>query len=100
MDAEVIVRRDLLVRHLVMPDGLAGTKEIMEFLAREISPHTYIKEMEHYRPYGRADEHPLGAAFLPPPNIWRPNAWPGRSASLALTVGETLSPAIIDMGGP
>ncbi|MBI4644031.1 MAG: hypothetical protein HY743_10005 [Deltaproteobacteria bacterium] len=38
-------RRGLLVRHLVLPDGLAATKEVMEFLAREISPDTYVNVM-------------------------------------------------------
>lgn len=49
-----IAKRGLLVRHLVMPEGLAGTKEIMEFIAREISPNTYINIMVQYRPSGEA----------------------------------------------
>jgi putative pyruvate formate lyase activating enzyme len=49
----------LLVRHLVLPGGLAGTREIMQFLAREISPHTYVNVMGQYRPCGRAGEHPV-----------------------------------------
>ena len=38
VDEDGVARRGLLVRHLVLPDGLAGTREIMEFLAREVSP--------------------------------------------------------------
>lgn len=44
--------RGLLVRHLVMPDGLAGTREVMRFLADEISPGTYVNIMDQYRPCG------------------------------------------------
>lgn len=45
-----LARRGLLVRHLVLPHGLAGTKEIVSFLAKEISPNTYINIMDQYRP--------------------------------------------------
>ena len=58
LDDDGVARRGLLVRHLVLPDGLAGTKEIMQFLAREISPQTYVNVMGQYRPCGRASEHP------------------------------------------
>lgn len=49
-----IAQRGLLVRHLVMPNGLAGTNEIMHFLAHEISKNTYINIMPQYRPCGVA----------------------------------------------
>jgi putative pyruvate formate lyase activating enzyme len=58
VDDSGVARRGLLVRHLVLPDGLAGTKECMEFLAQEISPNTYVNVMGQYRPCGRAGEHP------------------------------------------
>jgi putative pyruvate formate lyase activating enzyme len=59
LDDAGAARRGLLVRHLVLPGGLAGTREIMEFLAREISPDTYVNVMGQYRPCGRASAHPL-----------------------------------------
>jgi putative pyruvate formate lyase activating enzyme len=46
--------RGLLVRHLVMPEKLAGTGEIMHFLASEISANTYVNIMPQYRPCGSA----------------------------------------------
>ncbi len=58
MDADGIATQGLLVRHLVMPDGLAGTREWMRFLAREISPNTYVNIMDQYRPCGAADGYP------------------------------------------
>jgi len=54
VDSNGIAERGLLVRHLVMPHGVSGIKEVMEFLAREISPHTYVNVMDQYRPCGTA----------------------------------------------
>ncbi len=53
MDEHGLARRGVLVRHLVMPGGVAGTREIMEFLADEVSPHTYVNIMAQYRPAGK-----------------------------------------------
>ena len=53
-----LAERGLLVRHLVMPEGTAGTTEVMNFLAKEISVDTYINIMPQYRPCGRAWESP------------------------------------------
>ena len=54
MDESGLAVRGLLVRHLVMPHGVANTEEIMKFLANEISPNTYVNVMDQYRPCGRA----------------------------------------------
>ena len=53
-----IARRGLLVRHLVLPGGLAGTPEVMRFIADEISRETYVNVMGQYRPCHRAAELP------------------------------------------
>jgi putative pyruvate formate lyase activating enzyme len=45
-----VATRGLLVRHLVLPNGLAGTGEVVRFLSQEISPNTYINIMDQYRP--------------------------------------------------
>lgn len=58
LDADGIATRGLLVRHLVLPDGLAGTAEIARFLAEEISPDTYVNVMAQYRPAYRAAQAP------------------------------------------
>ncbi len=50
--------RGLLIRHLVMPEGLAGTGELMHYIATEISPHSYVNIMSQYRPEYRAGEFP------------------------------------------
>ena len=58
MDNDGVAMRGLLVRHLVMPGGLAGTAQVMRFLAKEISPHTYVNVMNQYHPCGRALDDP------------------------------------------
>ena len=50
--------RGLLIRHLVLPDDLAGTDTTMAFLATEVSPETYINIMGQYRPCYHADDFP------------------------------------------
>ena len=50
--------RGLLVRHLVLPGGLAGTREVLTFIAREISPNIYVNIMDQYRPCGEAWKYP------------------------------------------
>jgi putative pyruvate formate lyase activating enzyme len=48
-----IARRGLLVRHLVMPEGVAGTEAVMKFIAEKVSPDTYVNIMGQYRPEGK-----------------------------------------------
>ena len=56
-DENGIAERGLLVRHLVLPGKSAGTDDVLEFLASEISTNTYVNIMDQYRPCYRADEH-------------------------------------------
>jgi len=58
LDQSGIAQRGLLVRHLVLPGGIAGTDRVLEFLANRISRDTYINLMDQYRPCYRADEYP------------------------------------------
>ena len=58
LDEGGLAARGLLVRHLVMPGGVAGTREVMRFLAREVSPDTYVNLMDQYRPCGLAFSYP------------------------------------------
>ncbi|MGA1848702.1 MAG: radical SAM protein [Thermoplasmatota archaeon] len=50
LDKDGVAVRGLLVRHLVLPNGLAGTRRIVKFLAEEISLDTYLNIMFQYRP--------------------------------------------------
>jgi putative pyruvate formate lyase activating enzyme len=58
LDERGIAQRGLLIRHLVLPDGLAGTRDVMRFLAKEVSSNSYVNVMAQYRPCGRAAEVP------------------------------------------
>lgn len=53
---EGIAKRGLLLRHLVLPQRLAGSFEILDFIKEEISLDTYVNIMEQYRPCYRAGE--------------------------------------------
>jgi putative pyruvate formate lyase activating enzyme len=55
MDENGLARRGVLVRHLVMPGMIAGTAAIMQFLAEELSPDTYVNIMDQYYPAGRVN---------------------------------------------
>lgn len=59
IDARGIACRGLLVRHLVMPNNVAGTREVLKVLAEEISRRTYVNIMDQYRPCGQAYNDPL-----------------------------------------
>ncbi len=58
IDERGLARRGLLVRHLVLPGGIAGTEQVLAFLAGEISRDTYVNLMDQYRPCYRAAEYP------------------------------------------
>jgi putative pyruvate formate lyase activating enzyme len=53
-DDEGIAVRGLLVRHLVMPNRVAGSEQVFKFLAEEVSTNTYVNVMDQYRPCGTA----------------------------------------------
>lgn len=55
-DEEGIIKRGLVIRHLVLPNGISGTDKIMEFIARDISADSYISLMSQYIPYYKASE--------------------------------------------
>jgi putative pyruvate formate lyase activating enzyme len=56
-----IAKQGLIIRHLVLPENLAGTEAVMEFIAGEISRDSYVNIMDQYRPTWKVleDGHPL-----------------------------------------
>lgn len=58
IDGDGLATRGLLVRHLVLPRSLAGTKQIVQFIADELSTNTYLNLMAQYRPAYNASRHP------------------------------------------
>ena len=59
-----LAKRGLIVRHLVMPHDVAGTRQIMRFIAKSISPNTYVNVMSQYHPAGHAWKIPELASPL------------------------------------
>ncbi|MDH5662430.1 MAG: radical SAM protein [Elusimicrobiota bacterium] len=58
MDREGIARQGLLIRHLVMPEDVVGSRRVLEFIAGSISPNTYMSIMAQYHPAHMAFEFP------------------------------------------
>jgi putative pyruvate formate lyase activating enzyme len=56
VDEEGIALRGLIIRHLVMPGGMAGSEGVLEFLAKEVSPNTAVSLMSQYFPAYKADQ--------------------------------------------
>jgi putative pyruvate formate lyase activating enzyme len=57
-DEQDIAQRGLLIRHLVLPNGIAGSRAVLDFVATEISLDSYINIMDQYHPAHRAQKIP------------------------------------------
>lgn len=57
-DDHGLALKGVLVRHLVMPGDLAGTREVARFLACEVSPTTFTHLMDQYYPVWKANQYP------------------------------------------
>ena len=58
LDIDGLATRGLLVRHLILPRNLAGTRQIVTFLADEISKMTYLNLMAQFHPAYNANRYP------------------------------------------
>ncbi len=58
LDEDGLAVRGVLVRHLVMPGLLAETETILQWLAKEVSPDTYVNLMDQYHPANRVETEP------------------------------------------
>ncbi len=87
-DEAGIARRGLLVRHLVLPEGIAGTEEVVRFISQEISKNTYLNVMAQYHPAYNACRFP---------ELCRPISAReyGRALSLAADAGLTRGLAML-----
>jgi putative pyruvate formate lyase activating enzyme len=54
-----IVVRGLIIRHLVLPNGLAETEEVFKFISRELDPRIHVSVMAQYYPTNRASKNIL-----------------------------------------
>jgi putative pyruvate formate lyase activating enzyme len=55
--ADGLMRRGLMIRHLVMPNDVSGTKDTVEWIASHLPRDTYVNLMSQYRPAYRAHEY-------------------------------------------
>jgi putative pyruvate formate lyase activating enzyme len=74
LDERGLAMRGLLVRHLVMPHNLSGTDRFVRWVARELTPDTYVNLMAQYRPEHNAFDYP---------EIARPLRWREFTQALA-----------------
>ncbi len=58
LDKNGVAFKGLLIRHLVMPGDISGTAELMKFIAREISPNSWVNIMDQYHPAYFAYRYP------------------------------------------
>ena len=56
--ADGLMYRGLMIRHLVMPNGVGGTRQVVEWIARNLPKDTYVNIMSQYRPMHRALDYP------------------------------------------
>jgi putative pyruvate formate lyase activating enzyme len=66
LDANGLAVRGMIVRHLVLPGGLAGSREVARWLADKLSSEVHVSVMSQYFPAYRAVDHPtLGRRVRP-----------------------------------
>ncbi len=58
VDEDGVALRGLMIRHLVLPENIAGTDKFVRWVAQELSPRTYVNIMAQYRPEHRAHKYP------------------------------------------
>jgi putative pyruvate formate lyase activating enzyme len=80
-DEQGVARRGLILRHLVMPRNLAGTDRFVKWVARELSPRTFVNLMNQYRPAHMAFKHPKIARPLSTKE-WLQAVWWAKDAGL------------------
>ncbi|NIV36866.1 MAG: radical SAM protein, partial [Anaerolineae bacterium] len=59
LDSNGIGVQGMIVRHMILPEGLAGTPQVLDWLARELSPQVYVSLMDQYFPAHRALRDPV-----------------------------------------
>jgi len=62
--ADGLMYRGLMIRHLVMPNGVSGSREVLGWIAAHLPKDTYVNVMSQYRPMFRASKHPALARRL------------------------------------
>jgi len=59
LDENGLAVRGLIIRHMVLPEGLAGTGQVLAWIAGELAPYVHISLMAQYFPAHKAVGHPV-----------------------------------------
>ena len=66
LDEDGIAQRGMIIRHMILPENLAGTAEVLRWIAQELSPRVHVSLMSQYFPAHKAVDHPvLGRKITP-----------------------------------
>ena len=57
-DGDGMAARGLIIRHLVLPENISGTEEVLKFIAKELSPQVAVSLMDQYFPTYEAADYP------------------------------------------
>ncbi len=101
-DKDGIMQKGLIIRHLVLPNGISGTCEIMSFIAQELSADVHISLMSQYTPYYKASSfeelsrHVTQAEYSQAKNIMDSyglyNGWVQEGGGLESLAGVNIKP--------
>ena len=75
VDERGVAMRGLIIRHLVMPQNIAGTDRFVRWVARELTTDTYVNIMAQYRPEHRAGDYPELSRRITPAEWGQALAW-------------------------
>jgi putative pyruvate formate lyase activating enzyme len=89
VDENGVALRGLMIRHLVLPQNIAGTDRFVKWVARELTPGTYVNIMAQYRPEHRAREFPELSRRLTPEEYRHAVRW-AQEAGLTRLDGITV----------
>jgi putative pyruvate formate lyase activating enzyme len=76
LDESGMALRGMIIRHMVLPEGLSGTRAVLEWIAHELSPSVYVSMMAQYFPaYEAVEDSVLGRKITPQEYVDALTAW-------------------------
>jgi len=93
-DRNGVARRGLIIRHLVMPNRVAGTEKLVRWIAKTLPRKTYVNIMSQYHVDYKAYDHPQIARGITVKEYLEAMKW---AAEAGLTNLDPKSVAVRDM---
>lgn len=104
LDREGVIRKGLIIRHLVLPEDISGTEKVLRFIRDEVSADTYISLMSQYLPCYKAHNFKELSRRLASEEYTRAkellreygleNGWTQDSRGLARFAGVNIKPSL------